>query len=99
MINEEEETAERVSELFSDCLREIYKKLCLDIPSEFDPQIEAGRICDEVFRSNIYLAFEATRNAMAVLPYCSNTQEKADALYERALVAVDQFTYEVEVSE
>ena len=44
-------------------------------------------------------ATRTTKNAMIVLPHCSNPRAKADALYARALVAVDQFTYDTEVSE
>ena len=96
---EPEIPAEEITELFAECLREIYKKLLLDVPDQFVPSVEAKRICDEVFRENIHLAFDATRSALSLLPYCSNSQAKADALYERALVAIDQFTYDVEVAE
>ena len=45
---EVEVPSEEILELFAECLREVYKKLLLDMPDQFVPGVEAKRICDVV---------------------------------------------------
>ncbi len=83
----DKKTTNEVMELYAECLRHLYKIANLDIPEEFDPIMEAGRLTGAVY-DNINVRLSFIDRALQITPNLSQSDREKTAmeLYENYIL-------------